>query len=40
MVDFWARTAAVAIGGALGAVGRFWITSEKAQVIRYRPAGD
>ena len=26
MAVFWARTAAVAMGGALGAVGRFWIT--------------
>jgi len=26
MTVFWARTVAVAMGGAVGAVGRFWIT--------------
>lgn len=26
MEHFWARTVAVAVGGAIGAVGRFWIS--------------
>lgn len=34
MVQFWARTAAVAIGGALGAVGRFWISGWVVRLSR------
>jgi len=32
MAVFWARTAAVAVGGALGAVGRYWISGWVSRV--------
>ena len=34
MAEIWARTAAVAIGGALGAAGRFWITGWAVRLSR------
>jgi len=30
---FWARTAAVAVGGAFGAVGRYWISGWVSRIV-------
>jgi len=34
MTVFWARTVAVALGGAIGAVGRFWVTGWVTRLAR------